>query len=163
MEKYKIVWVAVCILDYIIYSIYILIHNFTFHIPFPISSFHLFTIISFYFSFFSRLIQQANATQNSKRESFPPFSNSLTFSLFNFIDLRQTTYLCKNIRLLPITYRYYLKYNFKRYQWIIINNNSCWSPQITVQCWIAAHFRATTPERFYYRVVPVRVIEKKNI
>ena len=70
-----------------------LIHNFTFHIPFPISSFHLFLSISF---FFSRLIQQANATQNFLREFFPPFSISLTLSLFNSIDLRQITYICKN-------------------------------------------------------------------
>ena len=54
---------------------------------------------SFFFSFFllfSCLISQANTTQNSKRESFPPFSISLTFSLFNFIDLRQTTYFYNN-------------------------------------------------------------------
>ena len=49
-----------------------------------------------FLSFFSRLIQQANATQNFLREFFPPFSNSLTFCLFNSIDLRQITYLCKN-------------------------------------------------------------------
>ena len=73
-----------------------IIHNFTFHIPFPISSFHLFLIISLYFSFFFRLIQQANATQNFLREFFPPFSNSLTFCLFNSIDLRQITYFYNN-------------------------------------------------------------------
>ena len=71
-----------------------IISLFIFHFQF-IPLFIPFPSFSFFFHF-SCLISQANATQNSKRESFPPFSISLNFSLFNFIDLRQTTYFYKN-------------------------------------------------------------------
>ena len=77
-----------------------IISLFIFHfqfIPIIYSFSFSFFFLLFLFSFlFSCLISQANATQNSKRESFPPFSISLTFSLLNFIDLRQTTYFYNN-------------------------------------------------------------------
>ena len=75
-----------------------IISLFIFHFQFIplIYSFSFFFSFFSFFLLFSCLISQANTTQNSKRESFPPFSISLTFSLLNFIDLRQTTYFYNN-------------------------------------------------------------------
>ena len=68
-----------------------IISLFMFHFQFiPL----IYSFSFFFFFFFSRLIQQANATQNFLWESFPPFSISLTFSLFNFIN--KTSNLCTN-------------------------------------------------------------------
>ena len=62
-----------------------IIHNFTFHIPFPIYSFNLFFLLFllssfsfFLFFLFPCPISQANATQNSKRESFALWNHYTT-------------------------------------------------------------------------------------
>ena len=117
MEKYKIIWVAVCILDFLVNQ-----YN---------KDATLFGIIQY---------STSSCCSKSTASNSPRFWRWKSAWIKYWFNCRDWSS-----------------------QWIIINNNSCWSPQITVQCWIAAHFRATTPEQFYYIVVPVRVIEDKNI